>query len=33
VTVNLGLAAGSGNAITIGNPSGWAPDIDRITVS
>ncbi|MEU6854168.1 DUF4832 domain-containing protein [Actinacidiphila alni] len=31
VTVNL--AAGSGNTITIGNPSGWAPDIDRITLS
>ena len=28
----LNLASGS-NTITISNPSGWAPDIDRITVS
>ncbi|MEV4411480.1 carbohydrate-binding protein [Catellatospora sp. NPDC049609] len=28
----LNLAAGS-NTVTISNPSGWAPDIDRITVS
>ncbi|GAA2399213.1 hypothetical protein Cme02nite_08060 [Catellatospora methionotrophica] len=31
-TVTLNLAAGS-NSITIANPGGWAPDIDRITVS
>ncbi|WP_196278932.1 fibronectin type III domain-containing protein [Catellatospora vulcania] len=31
-TVTLNLGAGN-NTITIANPSGWAPDIDRITVS
>ncbi|MER7173853.1 DUF4832 domain-containing protein [Streptomyces mesophilus] len=31
-TVQLNLQAGTGNRITIANPSGWAPDIDRITV-
>ncbi|MFD0591681.1 fibronectin type III domain-containing protein [Catellatospora coxensis] len=31
VTVTLNLAAGN-NTITVANPSGWAPDIDRITV-
>ena len=25
-------AAGGNNTITFANPSGWAPDIDRITV-
>ena len=30
-TVTLNLSAGS-NTITIANPTGWAPDIDRITV-
>ncbi|MEU7371597.1 carbohydrate-binding protein [Streptomyces hygroscopicus] len=32
-TVRLDLDAGTGNRITIANPSGWAPDIDRITVT
>ncbi|MFJ6125721.1 DUF4832 domain-containing protein [Streptomyces griseoviridis] len=32
-TVTLDLAAGTGNTITIANSSGWAPDIDRITVT
>ncbi|MFJ1649583.1 DUF4832 domain-containing protein [Streptomyces sp. NPDC088258] len=32
-TVRLDLAAGTGNSITIANASGWAPDIDRITVT
>ncbi|MFE1798895.1 carbohydrate-binding protein [Streptomyces sp. NPDC059517] len=32
-TVTLDLNAGTGNRITIANGSGWAPDIDRITVS
>jgi hypothetical protein len=32
VTVTVNLAAGTGNTITISNPSGWAPDIDRVTV-
>lgn len=32
-TVSLPLSAGRGNTITIANPSGWAPDIDKITVS
>ncbi|MBD0740334.1 DUF4832 domain-containing protein [Streptomyces sp. CBMA29] len=31
-TLTLNLAAGTGNSVTIANPSGWAPDIDRITV-
>jgi uncharacterized protein DUF4832/carbohydrate binding protein with CBM6 domain len=31
-SVTLNLNAGSGNTVTIGNPSGWAPDIDRIVV-
>ncbi|GAA1360470.1 fibronectin type III domain-containing protein [Catellatospora chokoriensis] len=31
-TVTVDLAAGS-NTITFANPGGWAPDIDRITVS
>jgi len=30
-TVTLNLTAGT-NTITIANPNGWAPDIDRITV-
>jgi hypothetical protein len=30
-TVTLNLAAGN-NTITIANPGGWAPDIDRITI-
>ncbi|WP_084558108.1 fibronectin type III domain-containing protein [Hamadaea tsunoensis] len=30
-TVNLALAAGN-NTITVANASGWAPDVDRITV-
>lgn len=30
-TVTLSLPAGTA-AITIANPTGWAPDIDRITV-
>jgi len=29
--VTLNLSAG-GNTITVANPTGWAPDIDRITV-
>ncbi|WP_439658412.1 DUF4832 domain-containing protein [Lentzea sp. HUAS TT2] len=32
-TVSLNLRAGRGNTVTISNPSGWAPDIDKITVS
>ncbi len=32
VTLQLNLQAGSGNRLTIANPSGWAPDLDRITV-
>ncbi|MFI0239833.1 DUF4832 domain-containing protein [Streptomyces sp. NPDC016845] len=31
-TVSVGLNAGTGNTLTLANPSGWAPDIDRITV-
>ena len=31
-TVTLNLAAGT-NTITVANPTGWAPDIDRITVA
>ncbi len=31
-TLTLNLAAGN-NTVTIANPTGWAPDIDRITVS
>ncbi|MEO6087926.1 MAG: hypothetical protein ABIQ18_32935, partial [Umezawaea sp.] len=31
VSATLTLAAGV-NAIRIGNPSGWAPDLDRIVV-
>ncbi|MFC1408196.1 carbohydrate-binding protein [Streptacidiphilus sp. N1-12] len=31
-TVTLSLNAGSANTVTIANPTGWAPDIDRITV-
>ncbi|WP_222106387.1 fibronectin type III domain-containing protein [Catellatospora sichuanensis] len=31
-TVTLNLSAGT-NTITVGNPSGWAPDIDRIAVA
>lgn len=31
-SVTLTLAAGTGNTIRIANPSGWAPDIDRIVV-
>ncbi|WP_328915231.1 MULTISPECIES: carbohydrate-binding protein [unclassified Streptomyces] len=31
-SVTLTLAAGAGNTIRIANPSGWAPDIDRIVV-
>ncbi len=30
--ITLTLAAGS-NTVTVTNPSGWAPDIDRVTVS
>jgi len=30
--VTLTLAAGSSNTITIANPSGWSPDIDRIVI-
>ncbi|WP_203922769.1 carbohydrate-binding protein, partial [Rugosimonospora africana] len=33
VTATLTLNAGTTNTITIANPSGWAPDIDRITVA
>ncbi|MGP2439371.1 DUF4832 domain-containing protein [Streptomyces sp. JW3] len=33
VTLSLDLDSGTGNSITIGNDSGWAPDIDRITVT
>ncbi|MFD9702459.1 DUF4832 domain-containing protein [Lentzea sp. NPDC059081] len=32
-TVSLSLRAGRGNTVTLSNPSGWAPDIDKITVS
>jgi chitodextrinase len=32
VTATLTLNAGAGNAITIANPSGGAPDIDRVVV-
>ncbi|BCL25286.1 carbohydrate-binding protein [Streptomyces aurantiacus] len=32
-TVSLNLNAGTGNSITVANSSGWAPDIDRITVT
>ncbi|GAA2305532.1 DUF4832 domain-containing protein [Streptomyces kunmingensis] len=32
-TVSVALNAGTGNSITIANPTGWAPDIDRITVT
>ncbi|MFJ8820766.1 DUF4832 domain-containing protein [Streptomyces sp. NPDC102467] len=32
-TVGVDMKAGTGNSITLANPSGWAPDIDRITVS
>ena len=31
-TVTLTLAAGSGNTVTIANPGGWTPDIDRIVI-
>lgn len=31
VTVNVAIPSGSGHTITIANPTGWAPDIDRIT--
>lgn len=32
LTVTVNLNAGSGNTIEFSNPSGWAPDIDHITV-
>ncbi|WP_404198216.1 DUF4832 domain-containing protein [Streptomyces tauricus] len=32
-TLSLDLNAGTGNTITVANSSGWAPDIDRITVT
>ncbi|WP_329126846.1 DUF4832 domain-containing protein [Streptomyces sp. NBC_01465] len=32
-TVSMNLSAGTNNTLTIANPSGWAPDIDKITVS
>lgn len=32
VTLTLPLIAGTGNTVTLANPSGWAPDIDRITI-
>ncbi|MEV0096856.1 DUF4832 domain-containing protein [Streptomyces sp. NPDC050738] len=32
-TVTVKLNAGTGNTLTVANPAGWAPDIDRITVS
>ncbi|MGY0019555.1 DUF4832 domain-containing protein [Streptomyces sp. YJ-C3] len=32
-TVSVDLKAGTGNTVTLANPSGWAPDIDRITVT
>jgi hypothetical protein len=32
-TVRLDLRAGTDNTVTLANPDGWAPDIDRITVS
>jgi chitodextrinase len=33
VTATLTLNSGTGNTITIANPSNWAPDIDRIVIS
>jgi alpha-galactosidase len=32
VVVTATVPSGSSNTVTIANPSGWAPDIDRITV-
>jgi hypothetical protein len=32
VTVSLNLDAGN-NTIRLGNPTGWAPDLDRLVVS
>lgn len=32
-TVRLDLRAGTDNTVTLANPGGWAPDIDRITVN
>ncbi|WP_285114321.1 DUF4832 domain-containing protein [Leifsonia sp. fls2-241-R2A-40a] len=31
ITVNVAIPSGTSHTITIANPSGWAPDIDRIT--
>jgi hypothetical protein len=31
-TLTVSLAAGA-NTVTIANPSGWAPDIDKISVT
>ena len=33
VTITRTLQSGSANSITFSNPTGWAPDIDRVTVS
>ncbi|MFC5827780.1 carbohydrate-binding protein [Nonomuraea insulae] len=33
VTATLSLNSGSSNSLTIANPTGWAPDIDRVTVA
>ncbi|MFK0115257.1 DUF4832 domain-containing protein [Streptomyces sp. NPDC090994] len=33
VTLSLALDSGTGNSITFANDAGWAPDIDRITVT
>ncbi|MFT4283654.1 MAG: DUF4832 domain-containing protein [Protaetiibacter sp.] len=32
VTVSVAVPSGSGNTVTIANPGGWAPDIDRIVL-
>ncbi|MFP3466815.1 DUF4832 domain-containing protein [Leifsonia sp. SIMBA_070] len=31
VTVNVAIPSGASHTITIANPTGWAPDIDRLT--
>jgi hypothetical protein len=33
LAVRLDLRAGEDNTVTLAGPDGWAPDIDRITVS
>lgn len=33
VTATLSLNAGAANSLTIANPTGWAPDIDRVSVA